>query len=64
MMWLSGRDLQPGESRTGAGASARPALATEPTACTVAIRMATGSERTDLAEYCVRGSETTEGACA
>jgi hypothetical protein len=62
---VADRDLPPGESIVQSGAT-RPgdALPEAPAWCTVRMQLAQDGGKRTLAEFCVRGEETEEGACA
>lgn len=62
---MFGRDLPPGESIEQSGATpASHALPVAPAWCTVRVQLAEDGKKRTLAEFCVRGDETREGACS
>lgn len=63
-MLAVGRDVAPGESIVASGAtSPREAWPEEPRACTLRLERSGAGGRAPIGEYCVRGDETTAGAC-
>jgi len=61
---MFGTDLRPGESVVQSATTRQSdALPSAPAWCTVRVQLADHGERRLLAEFCVRGDETTQGAC-
>jgi hypothetical protein len=61
---MFGTDLRPGESIVQSAVTPpSDALPSAPTWCTVRVQLADHGERRPLAEFCVRGDETTPGSC-
>lgn len=62
---MFGTDLQPGESQLQSASTRQSdALPTAPAWCTVRVQLADHGDKRTLAELCVRGDETTPGACS
>jgi hypothetical protein len=56
--------IDPGESFWETSAtSPASAMETEPEWCTVAVQVAQNGVKERLAQYCIRGTSATEGAC-
>ena len=58
------RHIDPGEAFWQTAATPPgSAMETEPEGCTVHVKMAQNGVKERLAQYCVRGTTTTAGAC-
>ncbi|MCA9707796.1 MAG: hypothetical protein KDK70_18235, partial [Myxococcales bacterium] len=63
-MLAIGRGLAPGESIVGHGSTTpSQSWSSEPEACTLGFESAIDGERASLGEFCLRGGQTTAGAC-